>query len=90
MLEKEEIITKYYLRLKVEDKIGVLSKITHLMSECGISVDSFLQKPKINESYSTLFFTTHKNYEKSIRALLKALEKQEFIKAKPFMMRIEE
>ncbi|EOD4831703.1 homoserine dehydrogenase [Campylobacter upsaliensis] len=90
LLEREKIITKYYLRLKVEDKIGVLSKITHLMSECGISVDSFLQKPKINEPYSTLFFTTHKSYEKSIRALLKALEKQEFIKAKPFMMRIEE
>ena len=90
LLKKEEIFTKYYLRLKVEDKIGVLSKITNLMSECGISVDSFLQKPKINEPHSTLFFTTHKSYEKSIRKLLKALKEQEFIKAKPFMMRIEE
>ena len=76
--------------IRDRDKIGVLSKITNLMSECGISVDSFLQKPKINEPHSTLFFTTHKSYEKSIRKLLKALKEQEFIKASPFMMRIEE
>ncbi|EGK7562364.1 homoserine dehydrogenase [Campylobacter coli] len=90
LLNKDEIYTKYYLRLKVEDKIGVLSKITQLMSEINISIDSFLQKPKQGEIYSTLFFTTHHTFEKSIQNLLSILEKQDFIKAKPFMMRIEE
>ncbi len=90
LLNKDEIYTKYYLRLKVEDKIGVLSKITQLMSENNISIDSFLQKPKQGEIYSTLFFTTHHTFEKSIQNLLSILEKQDFIKAKPFMMRIEE
>ncbi len=90
LLNKDEIYTKYYLRLKVEDKTGVLSKITQLMSENNISIDSFLQKPKQGETYSTLFFTTHHTFEKSIQNLLSILEKQDFIKAKPFMMRIEE
>lgn len=90
LLNKDEIYTKYYLRLKVEDKTGVLSKITQLMSENNISIDSFLQKPKQGEIYSTLFFTTHHTFEKSIQNLLSILEKQDFIKAKPFMMRIEE
>lgn len=90
LLSKDEIYTKYYLRVKVEDKIGVLSKITQLMSENNISIDSFLQKPKKNdENYSTLFFTTHLTYEKSIQNLLEILRKQDFIKTKPFMMRIE-
>jgi len=89
LLAKEEIFTKYYLRLKVEDKIGVLSKITNLMSENSISIDSFLQKPKADEIYSTLFFTTHHTFEKSIQNLLLCLKKQDFVKAEPFMMRIE-
>ncbi len=88
LVPKDEIYTKYYLRLKVEDKIGVLNKITLLMSKAGISVDSFLQKPK-KQDYSTLYFTTHHSFEKQIKALLKELEKQDFIKEKPFMMRIE-
>lgn len=89
LVPKDEIYTKYYLRLKVEDKIGVLSKITQLMSEHAISIDSFLQKPKANEAHSTLFFTTHHTYEKHIQGFLKEIAKQEFIKAEPFMMRIE-
>ncbi|TKX31870.1 homoserine dehydrogenase [Campylobacter aviculae] len=90
LLAKDEIFTKYYLRLKVEDKVGVLSKIAKLMSENGISIDSFLQKPKQDEIHSTLFFTTHSTFEKDIQNLLLILQKQDFIKDKPFMMRIEE
>ncbi|MDO4673606.1 homoserine dehydrogenase [Campylobacter sp.] len=90
LLEREKIYTKYYLRLKVEDRIGVLSKITNLMSENNISIDSFLQKPKADGDYCTLFFTTHKSYEKSIQTLLQILKKQEFIKDEPFRMRIED
>lgn len=89
LLEREKIYTKYYLRVRVEDRVGVLSKITNLMSENNISIDSFLQKPKADEIYSTLFFTTHKSYEKSVQNLLQALKKQEFVKDEPFMMRIE-
>lgn len=89
LASKDEIYTKYYLRLKVEDRVGVLSKITRLMSEANISVDSFLQKPKANEAHSTLFFTTHHSFERQIQAFLSELKKQKFIKAEPFMMRIE-
>lgn len=89
LLPIEDIYTKYYLRLKVEDKIGVLSKITQMMSENSISIDSFLQKPKADETYSTLFFTTHHTFEKSIKNLIHTLKKQKFIKTSPFMMRIE-
>lgn len=91
LLKPEEIYTKYYLRIKVEDKLGVLSKITLLMSQNLISIESFLQKPKKNnENYTTIFFTTHFTYEKSIQNLLRILKKQEFVKDEPFMMRIED
>lgn len=90
LLDKNKIFSKYYLRLKVEDKVGILSQITQLMSETSISIDSFLQKPKQGETHSTLFFTTHHTFEKSIQTLLKKLKMQNFIKSKPFMMRIEE
>ncbi|MBK1971913.1 homoserine dehydrogenase [Campylobacter sp. TTU-622] len=91
LLKPEEIYTKYYLRIKVEDKLGVLSKITLLMSQNLISIESFLQKPKKNnENCTTIFFTTHFTYEKSIQNLLKILKQQEFVKEEPFMMRIED
>ncbi|MBX1885691.1 homoserine dehydrogenase [Campylobacter peloridis] len=91
LLDKDKIYTRYYLRLKVLDKIGVLSKITQLMSEHEISIDIFLQKPKKEqENYSTLFFITHETYEENIQILIQKLKQQEFIKEEIFMMRIED
>ncbi|EAH4571189.1 homoserine dehydrogenase [Campylobacter lari] len=91
LLNKDEIYTRYYLRLKVLDKIGVLLKITQLMSEHQISIDTFLQKPKKEkQDCSTLFFITHQTYEKNIQILTQKLKEQEFVKDDVFMMRIED
>ena len=90
LLDPSEIRTKYYFRLRVEDKVGVLAKITNLMSENNLSIDSLLQKPKDESPYATLFFTTHTSVEKDVRRTMEVLQKQEFVKEKPFMMRIEE
>lgn len=90
LLDPSEIRTKYYFRLRVEDKVGVLAKITNLMSENNLSIDSLLQKPKDESPYATLFFTTHTSVEKDVRRTMEILQEQEFVKEKPFMMRIEE
>ena len=90
LLDPSEIRTKYYFRLRVEDKVGVLAKITNLMSENNLSIDSLLQKPKDESPYATLFFTTHASVEKDVRRTMEILQEQEFVKEKPFMMRIEE
>ncbi|MFC2344598.1 homoserine dehydrogenase [Campylobacter sp.] len=90
LLDPSEIRTKYYFRLRVEDKVGVLAKITNLMSENNLSIDSLLQKPKDESPYATLFFTTHTSVEKDVRRTMEILQEQEFVKEKTFMMRIEE
>lgn len=90
LLDPSEIRTKYYFRLRVEDKVGVLAKITNLMSENNLSIDSLLQKPKDESPYATLFFTTHTSVEKDVRRTMEILQEQEFVKEKPFMMRIED
>ena len=39
-----DIESAYYLRLTVDDKPGVLSHITQILSDSGISLDAVLQK----------------------------------------------
>ncbi|MBE3021631.1 homoserine dehydrogenase [Campylobacter sp. 7477a] len=91
LLAQDEIRTKYYFRLTVDDKMGVLAKITNIMSENNLSIDSFLQKPKLkgDENGVTLFFTTHTSLELDVKRVIEILTKQEFVKEKPFMIRIE-
>jgi homoserine dehydrogenase len=44
VLPMGEVITSYYLRLRVADETGVLAKVTGILAEAGISIDAVLQR----------------------------------------------
>jgi homoserine dehydrogenase len=85
--DKNNIISKYYLRLKVEDKPGVLAKIAALFGDYSISVETMLQRP-VDASYANLLFSTHTAREGDIQNVMTALESLDFVAAKPVMIRI--
>ena len=44
VLPMSEVVTSYYLRLKVADEAGVLARVTGILAEAGISIDAVLQR----------------------------------------------
>ncbi len=44
VLPMSEVVTSYYLRLRVADEAGVLAKVTGILAGCGISIDAVLQR----------------------------------------------
>jgi len=91
LLSADEIVTKYYMRVKVADEIGVLTKITSILGNFGISVDSFLQKADSKDkNRATLLFSTHKCKEINIQKAMKEIKKLSICKEKPAMIRIED
>jgi homoserine dehydrogenase len=44
VLPMSEVVTSYYLRLRVADQAGVLAKVTGLLATAGISIDAVLQR----------------------------------------------
>jgi homoserine dehydrogenase len=88
LLEKEAVVTRYYLRLVVADKPGVLSKVSQVMGEENISIETMLQKPGSGES-ALLLLATHACKEKSMQTALKRLFELESVKEQPVMIRIE-
>lgn len=44
VLPMGEVVTSYYLRLRVADETGVLAKVTGILAEAGISIDAMLQR----------------------------------------------
>ena len=87
---QDEIFTKYYIRVEVEDKIGVLSGISNILGEHNISISSFLQKRSKNRKNATLLFSTHQCFEKDIQNAIKKINRCEFVRKKSAMIRIEE
>ena len=44
VLPMADVVTSYYLRIRVADQAGVLAKITGLLAGAGISIDALLQR----------------------------------------------
>ena len=44
VLPMSEVVTSYYLRLRVADEAGVLAKVTGILAALGISIDAILQR----------------------------------------------
>ena len=81
------IESKYYLRINVSDKAGVLASITKIFETHNISVETMLQRPSENES-ANLLISTHSAFERDIQAMISELEAVDFVNARPVMIRI--
>lgn len=81
------IRSKYYLRLRISDKPGMLAKITQLFADHTISVEAMLQRP-YEEQCAHLLFSTHEALESNVCAMIKDLELLDAVLEKPFMIRI--
>ena len=83
----ENIESKYYLRINVSDKTGVLARITKLFEDNNISVETMLQRSASNES-ANLLISTHMAVERDIQSMIKEITKLDFVNSTPVMIRI--
>jgi len=89
LASKDDIETKYYLRLLVADKSGVLAKVANILGDKGISIKTMLQKP-CDKNTANLLLSTHTCNERDIKDALATLESSGVVLKTPAMIRIEE
>ena len=83
----DDINSKYYLRINVSDRAGVLARITKIFEEHNISVETMLQRPASTNS-ANLLISTHIALEKDVQSMMKELETVDFVNTVPVMIRI--
>ncbi len=84
---RDDIESKYYLRLRISDKPGILAKITQLFADHAISIEAVIQRPSETEC-THLLVATHEASEKAIRELMGQLERLDAVLESPYMIRI--
>ncbi len=91
ILPMDEVVTSYYLRLRVQDKPGVLADITRILADEQISIDAVIQKePGEGEEQTDLIMLTHQTREKRINAAISKVEKLGVVAGKVTKLRLEE
>jgi len=91
ILPMAEVETSYYLRLRVEDKPGVLADVTRILADQGISIDAMIQRePGEGEEQTDIIMLTHLTREKQVDAAIKRIEALPVVKRPVIRLRLEE
>ena len=60
ILPMDQVVTSYYLRLRVADQAGVLAQVTGILAQSGISIEAVLQRAADEgENQTDLIILTH-------------------------------
>jgi homoserine dehydrogenase len=75
VLPMEDVVTSYYLRMRVIDRPGVLADITRILADGMISIDAMIQRePGEGEEQVDIIMLTHEAREKRVNEAIRAIE----------------
>lgn len=90
ILPISEINSAYYLRMRANDKPGVLAKVTKILADRDISIDAMLQKePLDTETEADIVILTHTTLEKNMDASILEIEALQAIVGNLTKLRVE-
>jgi homoserine dehydrogenase len=86
----DDITCKYYLRVRVADKPGVLARIANILGEHDISIATMIQQDVAEAGQAEIIMTTHAAREKNLREALAGIDALDITSGKAVRFRIED
>lgn len=86
----DAITCRYYLRLSVDDKPGVLARVAKILGDHRISIASMIQKDMPGEGAAEMVMMTHVALEKDCREALAEIDALDVIRAPTVRLRVED
>lgn len=85
----EAIVSLYYLRFMVVDRPGVLSQISGVLGQHGISISSVLQKGRKEGQTVPVVIMTHAATERQVQSALREINRMPFVSEPATLIRVE-
>jgi homoserine dehydrogenase len=86
----DEILTHYYFRFAAVDRPGVLSKISGILGDLGISIKSVHQKGRKTKGPVPIVMLTHLAKEADVQKAMAKITDLAVVKDRPVLIRIED
>lgn len=85
------VVSSYYLRLRVEDRPGVLADVTRILADNGISIVAMIQRePGEGEEQTDIIMLTHKTREREVDTAIAGIESLAAVRGRIIRLRLEE
>ena len=86
----DEILTHYYFRFAAVDRPGVLSKVSGILGDLGISIKSVHQKGRKTKGPVPIVMLTHLAKEADVQKAMAKITDLAVVKDRPVLIRIED
>ncbi len=86
----DDVRTRYYLRIRVEDRPGVLAHVAGALGDAGISIASVIQKEVDGEAMPEIVIMTHQAREAGMREALRRIADVDGVGGVEQMLRVHE
>jgi homoserine dehydrogenase len=86
-----EVVTSYYLRIRVLDRPGVLADIARILADREISIDAMIQKESPEgEDQTDIILLTHRSIERQVVDAIARIEALATVRGKVTRIRMEQ
>jgi homoserine dehydrogenase len=86
-----EIITRYYIRMTIDDRAGVLTQITRVLGDNQISISACIQKEAdLDNQSAEIVITTHPSNEAAVQTAIIEMGKLKAVKEISNFIRVED
>lgn len=89
VMPMDDIVSRYYLRLDVEDRPGTLAKVASILAELHIGISSVIQPEGHEGNRVPLILMTHAATNAAMNDALGKIKALEVVKSPPVMIRVE-
>lgn len=89
VLPMSEIFTSYYLRMRAQDRAGVMAEVTTVLGNAGISIEAMIQKDPGEEQQADIIMLTHQAREQQMNEAITAIEALQAISGSVRRIRME-
>lgn len=86
----DQIYAHYYIRFSALDRPGVLSRVSGILGDHNISIESVHQKGRRNKGPVPIVMLTHMAKEEDVQKALQQIAALDMMTAPPMLIRIEE
>ena len=85
----DNVVSRYYLRLSVLDRAGVLAQVASILGRAKIGISSVIQPEGHEGEVVPLIFMIHDARDAAMRGALAKISRLAVVKEKPVMIRVE-
>jgi homoserine dehydrogenase len=89
LMGSADIVSRFYVRLQIADRPGVLAKVSGVLGKHGISLASVTQK-EVDQPSVPMIILTHQAHEADIQNALAEIDLLDDVFEKPVLFRIED